>query len=250
MTTLMTAPGEPAGLGLSGDRSGPGGEGRGGASHDGPGKAQILGALMVGLFLDAGLSVLAYAAARLIGWTPFSALVAGAAVAGLRALWVVVRRREVDPFALFMVGIFVVGLVTSLLTGSPRLLLVKESFGTAAAGLAFVLTCLRGKPLAFHASARVAAATPEERAQWEELWVTEPTFRRRFVTMSLVIGGALLVEALARIPFVFVLPVDVMAVASPILTPVVVTLVSVWAVHYGTRTPEVIEAEHAARERG
>ncbi len=212
-----------------------------------PGSAQLLGATVVTLFLDAGLSVVAYGIARLAGATPFLALVVGALVALGRAGWVLLRRRQVDPFALFMVGIYAVGLVTSLFTGSPRFLLVKESFGTGAAGLAFLLTCLRGKPLAYHASARVAAPTQEERAEWEVLWTTEPTFRHRFTVMSLVIGGALLAEALVRIPFVFVLPIDVMAVVSPVLTPVVITLACVWAVRYGQRTPEVLRAEHEAR---
>jgi hypothetical protein len=214
------------------------------ASAAEPSSAQLLGATVMTLFLDAGLSVVAYGVARLAGATPFLALVVGALVALGRAGWVLLRRREVDPFALFMVGIYVVGLVTSFFTGSDRFLLVKESFGTGAAGLAFLLTCLRGKPLAYHASARVAAPTPEERAEWEGLWATEPTFRHRFTVMSLVIGGVLLAEALVRIPFVYVLPIDVMAVVSPVLTPVVITLVCVWAVHYGKRTPDVLRAEH------
>lgn len=217
------------------------------ATRDEPTSGEMMRATVVTLFLDAGLSVLAYVAFRVAGASPFSALVAGAVVALARAGWVLARRRQVDPFALFMVGIYVVGLALSFLSGSPRFLLVKESFGTAVAGLAFVLTCLRGKPLAYHASARVAAPTPEERAEWEVLWTTEPTFRHRFVVMSLVIGGALLAEAAVRIPFVFVLPIDVMAVVSPVLSPVVLTLVCVWAVHYGQRTPEVLRAEHEGR---
>ncbi len=214
-----------------------------------PTTRQLMRATVTTLFLDAGLSVLAYAGFRLAGASPFTALVAGAVVALARAGWVLARRREVDPFALFMVGIYVAGLATSFVTGSPRFLLVKESFGTAAAGLAFVLTCLRGKPLAFHASARVAAADPHERAEWEQLWVTEPVFRHRFVVMSLVIGGVLLAEAAVRIPFVFLLPVDVMAVVSPILTPVVITLTSVWAVRYGTGTEAAVKAAHADDEQ-
>lgn len=215
---------------------------------DDPSQGQMLVAVMVNLFLDAGLSILAYAAFRLLGYSPFVALVAGTVVAGLRASYVIVRRRQVDPFAVFMLGIFAVGLLLSFFTGSPRFLLVKESFGTGAAGLAFVLTCLRGKPLAYHAAQRVAAPTANERAAWAELWETEPTFRRRFTVMSLVIGGALLVEALIRIPLIFVLPIDVMAVLSPVLTPVVITAASFWSIRYGSRTERVIAAEHAARQ--
>lgn len=211
-----------------------------------PSKGQMIGAVMVSLFLDAGLAVLAYGVARLLGFSPFVGLVAGTVVAGLRVTWVVIRQRRLDPFAVFMLGIFVLGLVLSLVTGSPRFLLVKESFGTGAAGLAFVLTCLRGKPLAYHASQRVAAPTVAERDQWAQLWVDEPIFRRRFRTMSLVIGGALLVEALVRIPLIYALPIDAMAVLSPLLTPVVVTLTSIWAVHYGTATPDVIARDHQA----
>ncbi len=208
-----------------------------------PTHGQMLVAIMVNLFLDAGLSVIAYGVARLLGATPFLALIIGALVAGTRAVYVIIRRREADPFALFMVGIFVVGLLLSFVTGSPRFLLVKESFGTGAAGLAFLLTCLVGKPLAYHASQRVAAPTVEDRDEWQQLWVTRPTFRRRFRIMSVVIGVVLVVEALVRIPLIFVLPVDVMAVLSPILTPVAITLTSIWAIRYGTATEQVLAAE-------
>ncbi|WP_375422863.1 VC0807 family protein [uncultured Friedmanniella sp.] len=221
------------------------GEGRTPPRED-PGKGQMIGALMVNLFLDAGLAILAYGVARLLGYSPFVGLIAGTVVAGLRVVWVVVRERKIDPFAAFMMGIFAIGLLLSLVTGSPRFLLVKESFGTGAAGLAFVLTCLRGKPLAYHASQRVAAPTAEERDEWAQLWETEPVFRSRFRTMSLVIGGALLVEAVVRIPLIYVLPIDVMAVLSPVLTPVVITLTSIWAVHYGSATESVLaKAEQA-----
>ena len=105
---------------------------------------------------------------------------------------------------------------------------------------------MRGKPLAYHAAQRVAAPTVQEREKWAQLWQAEPIFRHRFRTMSLVIGGALLVEALVRIPLIFVLPIDVMAVLSPLFTPVVVTLTSIWAVHYGSATEAVVARAHGA----
>lgn len=206
----------------------------------------MIRSLVVGLFLDAGLSVAAYGLARAFGASVFVALLAGAVVAGVRAVWVIIRRHEVDPFAVFMVGIFAVGLGLSLWSGSPRFLLVKESFGTGAAGLAFILTCLRGKPLAYYSSQRVAAPTAEERTAWDQLWVSEPVFRRRFKIMSLVIGGALVLEAGVRIALVFVLSPDAMVVISSVMAPVVLTLVCVWAVHYGTRTEEVLDELHTA----
>ena len=72
-------------------------------------------------------------------------------------------------FLLGAVGIIVSIDILSIWFGITIRLLVKESFGTAAAGLAFVLTCVRGKPLAYHSARRVAAASPAESAEWEEL---------------------------------------------------------------------------------
>lgn len=211
-----------------------------------PSRGQMLKSLLVGLFLDAGLSVAAYGVVRAFGYSVFIALLAGALAAGLRAAWVIIKRREIDPFALFMVGIFAVGLGLSVWSGSPRFLLVKESFGTGIAGLAFILTCLRGKPLAYYASQRVAAPTMHERTEWDGLWATEPVFRQRFMIMSLVIGGALVIEAGTRIALVFVLSPDAMVVVSSVMAPAVLTLVCVWAVHYGARTEQVITQSHAA----
>lgn len=214
------------------------------AATDGPGRSAMLRSILVGLSLDTGLPVAAYGLVRILGASVLAALVVGAVVSFARAAWITARRREVDPLALFMIGIFVVGLLLSLWSGSPRFLLVKESFGTGAAGLAFLLTCLRGKPLAYYASQRVAAPTAAERAEWAQLWLTEPVFRRRFVTMSSVIGGALVAEAAVRVALVFILPADVMVVVSAVLAATVLTAVSVWALGYGLRTEAAVERSH------
>lgn len=204
----------------------------------------MLRATLTVLLLDAGLAAGAYGIVRVAGGSVLVALVVGAVVSLARAGWVTARSGTVDLFAIFMVGIFTVGLALSLWSGSPRFLLVKESFGTGAAGLAFVLTCLHGRPLAFYASQRIAAPTPADRAGWDQLWAGEPVFRRRFRVMSLVIGGALLAEALARVVLVFLVPADVVVGVSAIMVPAVLTAVSFWAVGYGRRNEAAIEASH------
>lgn len=194
------------------------------------------------LFLDAGLSVATYLGLHWAGFGDYTALLAATVVAGLRAVYVIVRRREVDAFSIFMLFTFALGLGLSFLTGSPRFLLVKESFGTAASGLVFLVTCLVGKPLMYYASQRFSAPTAQERAEWSELWQVSAGFRRMFVRMSVVWGSAFLLEAALRIPLVFVLPVPVMAVVSPILTPVLVTLLVAWSIRYGARSEQRLRA--------
>lgn len=188
------------------------------------------------LFLDSGLSVGSYLVLRWLGESAYTALLTATIVAGIRAVYVIVRRREADAFALFMLFVFAMGLALSFVTGSVDFLLIKESFGTGLVGLAFLITCLFGKPLMYYTSQRFAATTPDERARWQGLWETTPSFRRHFRFMSLVWGVVFLAESLVRIPFVFVLPHDVMAVVSPLVTPVMITLLLIWtfrrAAHY------------------
>jgi len=180
------------------------------------------------LFLDSGLSILSYAALRWAGESTYVSLLTATIVAGLRAGYVIARRREVDAFALFMMFVFALGLGLSFVTGNEDFLLVKESFGTGAVGLAFLLTCLFGKPLMYYPSLRFAATTPQERARWQGLWQTVPGFRRHFRFLSVVWGVVFLGESIVRIPFVFILPTDVMAVVSPLATPIMITLLLIW----------------------
>jgi hypothetical protein len=187
------------------------------------------------LFLDSGLSILSYAALRWAGESTYVSLLAATIVAGLRAGYVIARRREVDAFALFMMFVFALGLGLSFVTGSQDFLLVKESFGTGAVGLAFLLTCLFGKPLMYYTSLRFAATTPQERARWQVLWETVPGFRRHFRFLSAVWGVVFLAESIVRIPFVFILPTDVMAVVSPLATPIMITLLLVWTFRRSAR---------------
>ncbi|MFB8178963.1 hypothetical protein ACFC8N_23495 [Streptomyces sp. NPDC055966] len=61
----------------------------------------VVRAMVTTLFYDVGLSAIAYFAAELLGANTYIALLAGTAVAGLRVLWVAIRQRRIDPFALF-----------------------------------------------------------------------------------------------------------------------------------------------------
>ncbi len=197
-----------------------------------------LPAMLGTLFLDAGLSIFTYLGLHWAGRSDYVALLAATVVAGLRALYVILRRREVDAFSIFMLFSFALGLGLSFLTGSARFLLIKESFGTAASGLIFLITCLVGKPLMFYASQRFSAPTAEEREEWNRLWPVNPGFRRMFIVMSVVWGVVFLLEAALRVPLVFVVPVPVMATLSPILTPVMITVLMIWSARYGAKAEE------------
>jgi hypothetical protein len=88
--------------------------------------------------------------------------------------------------------------------GDVRFLLVKESFGTAAAAVVLLVAVLAG-------------AGREKRAEIDRLCADVPAFRRAFVLMSVVWGSALLLEAAVRVPLVYLLSPDVVAGLSVVL---------------------------------
>ena len=196
---------------------------------------------MIALLLwDAGLPLAAYYGLRLAGQSEQLALLAGAVLAALRIGWVAVRHREFDGVAALLTAVLAVGLVLSLVSGDARFILVKESFGTAAAAIVLLVTA-RSNPLLLVAVR--AGAKPGKRAEIDRLCADVPAFRRAFVRMSVVWGIALLLEAAARVPLVYLLSPDVMAGLSVVLLLAVIGLLSGWTAWYAGR----VQSRHAPR---
>lgn len=190
-----------------------------------PGVATILRSLLA----DVGVPTLAYFVAHWLGASDFVALLSGSVIALARTLFVAAKDRKFQLFSAVMVGVFTVGLVLSFATGDARFLLVKESAGTGVAGIAFLVSCLLGKPLIYYAALRMQ---PSKEAEFAQRWEAEEGFRRAFVVMSAVWGFGLLFEALLRIPLVFLLPVEVMVTVSTAMIITAFVLLAVWTKWY------------------
>ncbi|MFC0438896.1 VC0807 family protein [Kutzneria buriramensis] len=190
-----------------------------------PGVLAILRSLVV----DVGVPTLAYFVAHWLGASDFVALLCGSVIALLRTLFVAARERKFQLFSAVMVMVFTVGIVLSFLTGDARFLLAKESAGTGVAGIAFLVSCVIGRPLIYHAALRMQ---PAKEAEFEQRWREQPGFRRTFMVMSLVWGVGLLFEALLRIPLVFLLPVEVMVTVSTVMIIAAFVLLAAWTKWY------------------
>ena len=190
----------------------------------------MIGKIVWTLFLDAGLAVAAYLIAMHFGASMFGSLLIATIVAGVRAGYVIIRRREVDAFAIFMIITFGVGLLLSLVTGSPRMLLSKDSVSTGVSGLIFLGTLLVGKPMMYYLAQRFGANSETEREEWALLWPTSEGFRSFFRGMTIVWGIAFLVEAALKLILVLLLPLSVSAPLVPFFTPVLITVLVIWTV--------------------
>ncbi|MEV4638601.1 VC0807 family protein [Actinoplanes sp. NPDC049548] len=192
-----------------------------------PGLVTILSSLL----WDVGLSLAAYFVAHWLGASDYVALLAGSVVALGRVLYIAVRTREFDVFAAVMLGVFAVGLGLSFLTGSPKFLLIKESFGTGIAGLAFLGSCVVGRPLIYYAALRMQA-DPAKAAEFARKWEELPRFRRTFRIMSAAWGAGLLLDAIVRIPLVLALSTSAAVTASTALFIATMVLLALWTVRY------------------
>ncbi|GAB3413298.1 DUF3159 domain-containing protein [Flindersiella endophytica] len=207
--------------------------------------------LLLGLLWDVGVPAVVFYAARALGVDALPALAAGSAAALLRVAWVAVVRRRLDGLAGIVGVSFGLLLVVSLLTGDPRILLVRESVLSGAAGLLMTGSCLLGRPLVYAVARRFmdGSGKQEVTAQWDERWRTQPAFRRHFFVLSAVPGVVLLAESVVRVVLVYSLPVDVMAGLTTVLHLGTIGLLVGWLLWYRTRR-RAADAGSAAQVAG
>lgn len=168
--------------------------------------------------LNALVPVALYYGLRAVGASVYLALLAGAVVPAVATLGGVIRSRTIDRLGAFMMSIMLFGVAVALIAGSPRFLLAKEAWVTAAVGVWFVLSARGARPLSFvFARAMLEGRPPFTDEPWDELWERSSGFRRGWRTSSLIWGIGSLVDAAGRVVLAYSLPVDVVPALTPVL---------------------------------
>lgn len=113
------------------------------------------------------------------------------------------RYRKLDVFAGVMLFTFMLGILLILMGGGEKLLLIRESFITAAVGLLFLVSLLFRRPLIYYLALRFtvadeAAAQAEFAGKWEL-----PRFRFAIRFITLIWAVMLLAEAAVRTVLVY-----------------------------------------------
>jgi hypothetical protein len=131
----------------------------------------------------------------------------------------IVRQRRVEGMAVFTLSLVVLASVLSLVTGSPRVLNLRDSWLTAAIGLWVLGTLLTRRPFIMTTSRGIVIAKVGEAglAAWEARWDTEPTFRHHLRLVTAVWGAGFLLDAILRVVLVYTIPVDAFPLTSTIL---------------------------------
>jgi intracellular septation protein A len=171
------------------------------------------------------LPIALYYALRAAGTSVYLALLVGAVVPAAVSVATLVRSRTVDQVGAFMLTTLLLGVAVSLIAGSPRFLLAKEAWVTAAVGAWFLISAGRRRPLAFvFARAMLEGRSRFSPEPWDALWDRSTSFRRTFRISSLIWGVGMLVDAAARIVMAYALPIDLVPALSAGLSALTVTV--------------------------
>ncbi|MFC5723285.1 VC0807 family protein [Streptomyces gamaensis] len=163
----------------------------------------FLASLAVNVLLPLGL----YYVVRAQGWAQWQALLASSALPAAHALLSAVRRRRAEVFDLFVVGLLVVSAAASLVSGDPRVLLIKDAVLPAALAI-WLLGSLRfgSRPFTFHFGEQLRDASARQEA--ERLWDSSAEFRRALRGLTALWACGQFLDASLTLVEALTLPVD------------------------------------------
>ena len=205
---------------------------------------------LLSLALDVGVPVGSYYLfSKGVGLSTTASLALASVLPAIRTGWSVFVRRRTNAFSVAVLTVTLVGLALSLWTGDARLLLAKDSGATGALSVAVLVSALRGTPLMSAAlKPWLVRGDPERDAAWRRLSADSAGFRSAERRYSLVWGGALLAECVARVIGAYTLPVTVMVWLSTVFLAVSVVVAVVVSSLVATRPMErMIAAAATAR---
>ncbi|MGH9487083.1 MAG: VC0807 family protein [Terriglobales bacterium] len=214
--------------------------------------SHILRGIISSVAWNAIVPVLLYAAARKwLHTSEFRALVISTLYPVAEGIWGLAWERQMDPIA----GVVLFGIVVNLgaisVGGSPRLLLLRESYATGAIGIACFLSLALPRPLMFYFGRYFfGGRDPVKRAGYDQSWAF-PDVRRGNRLVTLVWGVVFTGELGVQVVLVFMLPAAAVLVLSPLILGVCTVATIIWTLRYASRVrqqvaPRLSAAAHAS----
>jgi intracellular septation protein A len=142
--------------------------------------------------------------------------------------------RKIDALSLLVILGIALSLIATLMGGSPRLLLVRESFVTGIFGVIFLGSLLFRKPLMFLVVKSSISKQGMSQEAFSSRW-SIPGFGFTFYLMTAVWGAGLLVEATLKIILAFTMQIGLFLVFSPIISYAIFFGLLGWSMWYGNQ---------------
>lgn len=191
------------------------------ASHG----ARSTRALLVPLSVNVLLPLALYYALRAQGTAQWQALLLSGVIPAAHALGSAVVRRRVEFFDFLVVVLLAISAATSLISGDPRVLLLKDAGLPAVLGLWILGTLGVSRPFAFTFGGALRDRAGAEAA--ELAWRDRPEFREALRGLTVVWGCGQLLDAALSTVAALTLPVDVVPVIGRFQSVALLGLVAV-----------------------
>ncbi|MFI7034315.1 VC0807 family protein [Microbispora rosea] len=160
---------------------------------------------------------------RWLGVNQILALLVGAAIPATGAVRRIVTERRAGGLDVFTLGTMGLTVAMSFVTGSPRLLLIRNGWGMAAIGVWMLCTLLFRRPFLYEATRIVV--DEDKRHTLEVNWERYPAFRRLLWICSAFWGLACLADTAVRVVMAMTLPIDLVPVLDDVLLAVTVLVI-------------------------
>ncbi|MDF3289524.1 VC0807 family protein [Streptomyces silvisoli] len=138
------------------------------------------------------------------------------------------RDRSLNGLAALMLVMNIVGIALSFTSGSPRIMVAKDSGTSSVFAIVLIVSAFSGKPL-MSAGLRpwLVKGNADRATALDRLTATSARFRRMDRKFTLIWGATLFVECVARVIGAFTLPVATMVWLSNVLLIAAIVLASV-----------------------
>lgn len=173
--------------------------------------------MLLPLLFDIALPLAGYYGFRLLGFTAFTALILGILPTVAYQLYQAIKNKAIDFLALFILGIIIISIAGSFLSGSPRFMLAKSGWVTGIIGLGFWISLFFQKPVAFTIAKSLLNRSPLLEMNLDTVWENEPEFQWSWKVVTVIWGGGTLLNAIALIYMAYALPVDSVPLLASVL---------------------------------
>lgn len=157
------------------------------------------------LLVDLVLPVALYYGLRAAGVDQLAALLISGLPPAARVAYAFARTRRIDTIGALVLVALLLSATSSLLSGDPRTLLVRNALLGLPFGLWMLASLLASRPLTYEAA---KALLPSRERAFEHAWTTEPSFRRVWRQLTVLWGGGLLLNTAASVVMAYTLTVD------------------------------------------
>ena len=163
--------------------------------------------LVCTLFSDTIAPIALYYILRSLGAEALVALLAGSMIPMLHVVVRLIQKRPIGRIAVFVASLFVVAALASLVTGNPRLTLIKGGVISAMIAGWMIVTLSLARPFTYRVMQELL---PSKSRRLENLWDYSPAFRRVWRLLAIIWACGVLADSAVRFATAFTMPVDVL----------------------------------------